>query len=395
MLIALGVEDSYCARHTMRSSGIAFLICLLWVSVAQCAELAQVLGLLVEEPGNRKALLELRGHIATEKDSDEKARLSVIYILGCEYGGERDEAARARAYLAKAHAGNPWRPYAGLKTISGPCPTCLGLGQMEADCPKCGGTGQCHVCDGKGLGKIQGFTGRGPRKCLTCEGTGKCSTCKGKKKIQQRCPACKGMKTCPLQHKIKSVMVTVLSGALPEGNPDSASTGIVALREMIRHLARLPKVKAEAETTEKMKLATRLHVKPIPGMADGRSITLTSRVKDIAMDPGGHTATIVTEGFTELQKLIVPSSRLIVSRTGTVRVRMARPDVLRVSPGDPIEIVGRLRVTPGSAASTSQKVVHFSFHGGDPDYQVSAWMTDYSCKVGDRRYLSPYAKLGK
>jgi len=177
-------------------------------------------------PGDTALLKELKTYISKTTDVDQKARLAVIYCLGCLYTGQSKEAASVEAYLKKTFPTDPNMKYLSPQHLRAACQKCGGSGKMTAQCAKCRGSGKCTVCKGRGRRTVQTFSGSKTSKCTACGGSGKCRDCNGTGKSQRMCTACRGSGGALSRDKVKTTYLAILS---PGGTPPSVAPQVPAL----------------------------------------------------------------------------------------------------------------------------------------------------------------------
>ena len=148
---------------------------------------------LAEIPESRSLLVALKQEIAGTTHDDDKARLAVIYALGCFYTQQQEEARRVLSFLQDNHSTSPYLSYLSGSHSTEECETCSGAGILHVRCPRCGGTARCRACVGKGSRTVESF-GWGSRTvgCTACNRTGRCKDCTGSGQKRRTCSACVG-----------------------------------------------------------------------------------------------------------------------------------------------------------------------------------------------------------
>ena len=168
-------------------------------------------------------LAKLKTSISSVTDVDLKAKLSVIYCLGCMYTGSNKEAAAVSSYLERKYPDDSNLKYLSKEYISDTCAVCGGSGSVQTNCTSCNGSGKCSVCKGSGTTTIDHVGGGHETvKCSRCHGTGKCQLCNGTGKISATCTSCNGTGCKLSKNKIKNVYTALLRGETPNEKSSAA-----------------------------------------------------------------------------------------------------------------------------------------------------------------------------
>lgn len=185
-------------------------------SLSFAASRPSALERLAARPGDTRALSVLKEMLESQADVDERARLAVIYYLGCVYTDQLDEAAHVRQWLAEHQSSEAYVKYLAPKFTGSPCEDCHSMGLLHVQCTRCRGRGRCRFCRGRGSVTTQGFDGRSHSgKCRHCRGSGKCPACEGKGRMDRECRSCGGKGHGPSRELIKQVYLSLLKGETP------------------------------------------------------------------------------------------------------------------------------------------------------------------------------------
>lgn len=185
-------------------------------SVSAANESDDLFSKLAKTPGDPALLARLKDTATAVTNANDKAKLFVVYCLGCLCTGQNKEASRVSAYLQANYQYQPALKYLSPQLLSETCAACQGSGYVQLTCSKCGGSGACSLCKGSGTMVILHVSRTNETvKCLPCGGTGKCRECGGKGSIQAGCPTCGGKGSSFSIDKTRSVYLSLLKGEEP------------------------------------------------------------------------------------------------------------------------------------------------------------------------------------
>jgi hypothetical protein len=184
--------------------------------ISAAAEPGDLFGKLVKTPGDPALLSQLKDTATGITNANDKARLLVVYCLGCLCAGQDKEATRVNAYLHKNYPNQPALKYLSGEYLFDTCTSCQGSGHGEVTCSKCGGSGACSLCKGSGTMVISHVAKPDETvKCSPCKGTGQCRDCGGDGKIQTRCANCGGKGSVLSIDKAMRTYMSLLKGEEP------------------------------------------------------------------------------------------------------------------------------------------------------------------------------------
>ena len=191
---------------------------------------------LVQAPGDVALLKQLKSEVGKATDAGTKARLAVIYCLGCLYTGQSKEAATVEAYLKRDFPKDPHMQFLSSGRLRVACQECAGAGKVAAKCDRCRGSGNCTVCKGRGQRTIQTVSGSRTTRCSACGGSRKCASCDGSADTQSLCPACRGAGGITSRERVKAAYLASLAS---EDGDQSVDTSLSATRPAAEPLPRV------------------------------------------------------------------------------------------------------------------------------------------------------------
>jgi hypothetical protein len=206
------------SRLILRTALVLLVLAVSCSSVSAATESDELFGKLAGTPSDPALLARLKDTATTITNANDKARLLVVYCLGCLCAGQNKEATRANDYLRKNYPHQPALKYLSEEYLAETCTNCQGTGYVELACAKCGGSGACSLCKGSGTMVISHVAKPDETvKCAPCKGTGKCRDCGGKGTMQVRCGRCGGKGSSISIDRATKTYMSLLKGEEPSG----------------------------------------------------------------------------------------------------------------------------------------------------------------------------------
>ncbi|MDA0323441.1 MAG: hypothetical protein O2923_12110 [Verrucomicrobia bacterium] len=354
-----------------------------------------VLDWLAQDPKSEGARRAIKESIKASSNRTERAKLAVAYCLACRYVGDWEEASRAQVFVNRDHNGNPYLRYLDPSRTEDVCTHCLGEKMADYTCKTCTGRSVCASCKGTGEKALGGFDRNGPGPCGVCQGSGECRACDGTGTTRSGCRTCLGKGThhsktrtyTSLQALVHDVEAPVASATAPGSNP------IVAA---LAHLDALPDAYRSADTTLKKESVFKTYVDSLPQKFKRQTLTLTSTIKDVKTSNGGQVY-VATTGFREIGELKSAESGIGLHKGRALHILMSNDEAAGLSPGQEIAVTGRLEYRRGYRSDVAVNyardfpVLHMRLIDGSGRKDIGQiYMTDYTCKIGDKRYRSPF-----
>ncbi len=371
----------------------AALVAVMAVSDGMGQTVAEICGGLLDNPTDVALIEQLRVLTGRLADEDEKARCGTIYCLSRLAVGDARQGAAVSGHLNKQFPTSPYLKFLFPAYVGFVCPRCEGGGTFRQMCATCGGTGICPRCKGTGKSAIAGFDGN-VKSCITCNQTGKCTVCGGAKSVAHACAGCTFGFVASPERAAVTYRALLRHGA--DGGELPAIPRSTSLRVVLNAMdAAAKQAKQDQSQVVFAAAVARARQQATIAAADAE-IRLSGIIQD-ARDNGAMQVQINIVRFRQAMEDVRDDKDMRTTDWKTIEIVVPAGSAPVFARGASLEIRGRPEFIEGIPGATfpvdcipivSAWVSHLAW--SSPIGTVI--MRDYTCRIGDRVYASPFRK---